>query len=129
MLVFNVMMLPGQELREFSVARPETGGGGDGGVQARSRRAGAIGGYAHVGNIKGVLASAKPDEAERWRQLGHTVSHKIIMPGKPDFEVLPGDVFERGARRFYNRMMPNDAGDLGHWTIFYCAERADIGDK
>ena len=121
MFAGNVFMMPGQELRDFTVSRPDT--------KTRSTengREGLTNGYKNTGTIKAILASARPDEIERWRQLDHPITHKIIMQRKPTFEILPGDIFERAGRRFYNQAIPNDVGDLGHWTIFYCEERADI---
>ena len=113
------MMTPGQELREFTVSKPETRSTDNG-------REGLINQYVEVGKIRAILAQAKPEEVQRWRQLNHPVTHKIIMQRKPPFEVKSGYIFERAGRRFYMQALPNDIGDLGHWTIFYCDERNDI---
>lgn len=119
MFAGNIMFLPGQELREFTVNKPDPKGTENG-------REGLTNGYIEVGIIRAILAAAKPEEIQRWRQINHPVTHKIIMQGKPTFEILPGDIFERVGRRFYNQSMPNDIGDLGNWTIFYCDERIDV---
>jgi hypothetical protein len=113
-----MMMVPGQELRTFAVKRPDK----------RETELGRVvsGGFEDLGEIKAILAAAKPEEREQWRQLSHPITHKIIMQGKPSYEVLPGYVFEYDKRRFYNQGMPYNVGDLGHWTIFYCDERTDI---
>jgi len=113
------MMLPGQELREFTVLRPETRGTANG-------REGITNQHETIGTIRAILAQAKPEEVQRWRQLGHPITHKIIMQHKPSFDIRPGDIFERAGRRFYHQMTPYDIGDIGRWTIFYCSERADI---
>jgi len=114
------MTVPGQKLREFTVSTPDP----DGHESELGRE--MIGGFIEIGKIKAVLAQAKPEEVQRWKQLNHPVSHKIIMQGKPGFDVKPGDIFERSGRRFYNEMIPYDVGDLGHWTIYYCIERSDV---
>ena len=115
----NVMMVPGQELRVFTVSRPRP-------RETENARAGLTDGFEYVGTIRGVLAQAKPEEIQRWRQLNHPITHKIIMQRTPPFDVKPGYIFERAGRRFYNQAIPYDVGDIGHFTIFYCDERADI---
>jgi hypothetical protein len=112
------MLVPGQELREFSVLRPET--------RETARGRDIINEYSEVARIRAILAQAKPEEMERWRQLNHPVTHKIIMQRRPPLDIKPGDVFERDGRRFFNVAMPYDVGDLGHWVIFYCDERMDV---
>ena len=114
-----VMITEGKALRTFNVWRPVTRGTDAG-------REGLTNSYENIGTIRGTLAQAKPEEVQRWRQLEHPVSHKIIMRKKPAFDVLPGDVLEYAGRRFYNTAVPYDVGGIGHFTIFYCNERTDI---
>ena len=119
MFTGNVMLMPGQELRDFTVSRPETRGTENG-------REGLTNQFQEVGKVRAILAQAKPEEVQRWRQLNHPITHKIIMQKKPSFDIRPGDIFERDGRRFYHQMSPYDLGDIGHWTIFYCDERHDV---
>jgi hypothetical protein len=118
MFAGNVMMMAGQEFRDFDVLRPES--------RETENSRNVINDYKKVGILRAVLAVAKPLEKEQWRQLGHPITHKIIMQHKSSFDVLPGDIFERAGRRFYNQTLPYNVGDLGHWTIFYCDERTDV---
>jgi hypothetical protein len=116
-----INLYPGQELREFKVLRTKN----------RETERGRIvsageGEEKTLGTIKAVLAAAKPSETERWRQLEHPVTHKIIQYGASGFEIRPGDVFEREGRRFYNQTLPYNIGGLNHWTIYYCDERTDV---
>ncbi len=111
-------LAPGQELKTFTVLRPE--------VRETDRGRAANNGYAEVGRIEAVLALARPEEIHRWNQLEHPISHKIIMQNRPAFDITPGDIFEMGGRRFYHRVMPHDPLDIGHLTIFYCDERTDV---
>jgi hypothetical protein len=76
--------------------------------------------------VKAVLALTQADEAERWRQLQHPVTHKIIMSGRADFDIRPGYVFERAGRRFHVQAIPHDLGDLGDWAVYLCVERGDV---
>jgi hypothetical protein len=115
------MLRPGQELREFKVFRPETRETELGRIVTNQLLESG-----EIGKVKAILAQATPEEIQRWRQLTHPITHKIIMRSKPDFEIKTGDVFERDGRRFYHQKSPVDVGDLGHWNIFYCEERSDV---
>jgi len=118
------MLMPGQELRDIEVLRPVT-------RKTENGRAGLINRFENVGCLRGILAAAKPEEIERWRQLNHPISHKVITQGSPDFEIRPGFCFAlrqvSGHRYFYNQTQPYNVGDLDHWIIFYCEERFDVG--
>jgi len=133
MFTGNVMLVPGQEIRMFTVYRPDRHETELGRVLRNSDT--------KIGNVMAILAAASTQEKERWRQLEHPITHKIIMQHTAPFEILPGDVFvydpqpkpnsqvkgaEQRPRRFYNQSSPYDIGDIGHWTIFYCEERSDI---
>lgn len=113
-----INLMPGQELREFDVYRNGTRRTDSGRVISN--------GAERLGAIRAVLAAAKPEEIERWRQLEHPVTHKIIQQGTPPFEIRPGDSFTRGDRRYIVQTAPYNVGDLGHWTIYYCDERSDV---
>lgn len=113
-----VMLRAGQELREFVVLKPER-------RDTESGRAGLTNQFVAIGKVRAILAQAKPDEIQRWRQLNHPITHKIIMQRLPDFPIMPGYIFEWNGRRFYHTEIPYNVGDIGHWSIFYCNERAD----
>ena len=135
MFTGNVMLVPGMEIRTFTVYRPERRETDIGRILRNDEQ--------KIGVIHAILAAAKPEEKERWRQLEHPITHKIIMQYTTPFEILAGDVFvydlqeygqdnrpdnrlEQKQRRFYNQAIPYDVGDIGHWNIFYCEERQDI---
>jgi hypothetical protein len=79
-----------------------------------------------VGKIEAILAQANSKERERWNQLGHPITHKIIQQFTSELDIRSGDIFERAGRRFYNAGMPYNPGDLGNWTIYYCEEGSDV---
>ena len=79
-----------------------------------------------IGEIRAVLAAAKPEETLRWRQLEHPVSHKIIQQGTAAFEIKPGDSLVHGGQRYIIQTAPYNPGGLNHWTIYYCDERSDV---
>jgi len=112
-----VNLLPGQALREFDVFRDADHRTASGRITSN--------GVERLGSIRAILAAAKPDEIERWRQLEHPVTHKIIQKGAAPFEIKAGDSLVRGEKRYIVQTAPYDPGDLHHWTIYYCEERSD----
>lgn len=112
-----INLTPGQELRVFTVYR-------DGEHKTASGRI-LMNGAERIGEIKAVLAAAKPEEKERWKQLEHPVTHKIIQQGVPPFEIKPGDAIVRGETRYIVQTAPYNPGGINHWTIYYCDERSD----
>lgn len=109
--------LPGQELREFEVYRS--------GELINVNGRVTLNGETKLGKIKAILAAARPEEVNRWKQIEHPVSHKIIQQGIAPFKIKPGDYFVRGEKRYINRTDPYNPGDIHHWTIYYCDERSD----
>lgn len=79
-----------------------------------------------LGTFLGILAQAQSDEKERWRQLTHPISHKIIQRGMPDFPLEVGDVFQCGETELILSAVPYNVAGLGHWVIYYCQERRDL---
>ncbi len=118
MFIGAINLVPGQELREFEVYR-------DGEHRTASGRV-VSNGTEVIGEIKAVLAAAKPEEIQRWRQLEHPVSHKIIQQGTAAFEIKPGDSLVCGERRYIVQTAPYNPSGLNHWTIYYCDERSDV---
>lgn len=113
-----INLVPGQELRQFDVYQ-------SGEYRTASGRIIANGG-GRLGSIRAVLAAAKPEETQRWRQLEHPVSHKIIQQGVPPFEIRPGDSLVQGSTRYIVQAAPYNVGSIGHWTVYYCDERSDV---
>ncbi len=113
-----IHLMPGQELREVDVCR-------DGNHRTASGRI-TSGGAERLGTIRAVLAAAKPEEIERWRQLEHPVTHKIIQQGTAPFGIRAGDSLVRGEKRYIIQTEPYNPGGLNHWTIYYCEERGDL---
>lgn len=118
MFAQGAFFVPGQELREFTVLRPGKRETENGRIVNNSDTP--------IGTIKAILAQAKPEEKERWRQLQHPITHKIIMPFAADKPEINAEyVFELDGRRFYMKGEPYNIGDLNRWTIYYCEERND----
>ena len=112
-----INLLPGQELKPFEVFRSGTRRTESGRVVDNARE--------KLGEIRAILAAAKPDEQQRWRQTEHPVSHKVIQQGVAAFEIRPGDFLEHGGKRYMVQTAPYNPGGINHWTIYYCDERSD----
>lgn len=77
-----------------------------------------------AGDLFGVIASADPNEQEKFKALKHEVTHTIVQRlGNARANV--GDVLINGARKFVVQAVDNPAG-LGQWYIYYAKERFDL---
>ena len=119
MFAGSVFFLPGKELKPFTVWKADD--------STRETANGRVlnNGYAETATFKGILAQAKPAEIERWKQLGHPVTHKIIQQGVCGTKITAGDVLECDGRRFFVQTEPYNPGGINEWTIYYCDDRSD----
>lgn len=107
-------LMPGNLYKDFTVEKKDRT------VSSRGR---AKSGYSDDGvTVRGILAEAKPQEKERWRQLQHPISHTIVQKGKP--KAAPEDRLIFGDRIFFIQGV-DEPGALGLWTIYYVEERFD----
>ena len=113
-----VFHLPGQELRTFEVCREAERKSATGRIYMDAESV--------IGTFRGILAAASPTEIERWRQLEHPVTHKIIQQGVAGFEIRPGDTIRYGDTRYIVQTEPYNPGGINHWTIYYCDKRGDV---
>ena len=118
MCIGAIHHVPGQELRTFTIRR-------EGERKTASGRV-ISNGAEPIGEVRAVLAAARPKEIQRWRQLEHPISHKIIQRGTAAVDVRPGDSLVCENRRYIVQAAPYNLGGLNHWTIYYCDERSDI---
>lgn len=83
-----------------------------------------------VGELRGTLAVATSSEKERWGQLSHPVSHKVILRGVPEISLLVGDILRwescGAMRELILNKIPYDVGGLGHYILIYGDERRDL---
>lgn len=90
-------------------------------------------GRLHQGNpalkaiVNCILSTAKPEEQQRFNQLGVMVTHTIIQRGSPVAKEQDIFVLAKGGketRRFRVQAVHNK-GELDIDTIYYCEERGD----
>lgn len=83
-----------------------------------------------LGTFSGVLAVASSSEKERWNQLSHPVTHKVILTGKIEIPLKIGDTLRWQSQGKEREMLlcgvPYDVGNLGHYVIVYGNERGDL---
>lgn len=81
-----------------------------------------------VGERRCILSIAKPDEQQRFGQMGVTVTHTIFHTGTP--AAKENDVFAllKGEEetRFFRVQAVQDHGEMDIFTTYYCEERGDI---
>ena len=74
-----------------------------------------------------ILSVAKPEESERFNQMGVTVTHTIIQRGVP--AAKEHDVFalvKNGVEtRHFEVQAVHNKGEMDIDTIYYCQERGD----
>ncbi len=74
-----------------------------------------------------ILSVARPEEAERYRQSGVTVTHTIFHPGLP--EAKENDVFAlvkgNAETCFFRVKEVHNHGEMSVFTTYYCEERSD----
>lgn len=115
----DMFLFYGQEVQKFTVLR-------SGAVTTSAGRV-LQNQLEEVGEISGVLAVARSEERERWKQLAHMVSHKVVVKSALPFSIRAGDVLRVGSRELIVSNVPYDVGGLGHFVVIYGNERNDLG--
>lgn len=81
-----------------------------------------------AGQRRCILSIAKPDEQQRFGQMGVTVTHTIFHTGTP--AAKENDVFAlvkgENETRFFRVQAIQDHGEMDVFTTYYCEERGDI---
>ena len=77
--------------------------------------------YNAKNTFNGILADAKPEEKERYKQLTHPITHTITHKGSP--KLKEEDKVSYNGRKFYVQGV-DDPAAIGLWTIYYVEERA-----
>ncbi len=79
------------------------------------------------GTVKCILSVAKPDEIERFSQIGVRVTHKIIQRGVPIAKEHDVFALKKGTTetRFFEVTAVHNKGELDIDTTYYCEERSD----
>lgn len=79
------------------------------------------------GTVRCILSIAKPEEVQRFNQIGVTVTHTIIQRGTPIAKEQDTFVLAKGGKetRRFRVQAAHNKGELGIDTVYYCEERSD----
>lgn len=77
-----------------------------------------------VGKLFGAISLCSPKEREQWNQLGHPITHKVVVEGMCDAHA--DDIIERDGRRFYVESNKN-SGALDMFNVLWCRELNGVG--
>ena len=77
--------------------------------------------------VKCILSVAKPEEQQRFNQIGVKVTHTIIQRGSPIAKEQDVFALLKGGRetRHFRVQAVHNKGELNIDTIYYCEERGD----
>ncbi len=75
--------------------------------------------------IKGSISAVSQEEKNRWKQMGHDVSHTIVIRGKT--QIQPEDILLYDDSRFDIAAVENP-GEVGIFQIVYCHKREGLGE-
>ena len=106
---------PGNELKTFEISRNVNATDEKGRVTTTS---GSI-----IGTFKGMISQARQSEQDRWKQMGHPISHTIVIKGISGAQAE--DTLLINGRFFYVQGKDNPA-ELGIYEILYCDERMGV---
>lgn len=112
----SVFLRPWQQNKTLTIVTKDTHTSAKG-------RVNASGGVNVKGSVRGTIATASQREIDKWKQLGHPVTHQIVCEGTQPADA--GDYFQAEGRNFYIHGK-EDPGELGHFTIYTCEERNDV---
>ena len=119
--MFRGLLRPGQGFQKFTILRRE------GDISSKGRP--YTGALSRCGGFDGIISSSSPSEIERFKQLGHTVTDKIIQQGTT-CRAKANDILElregKQTRRFLVHGDPRNPGELGHFLIYHVEERTDL---
>lgn len=79
-------------------------------------------------SIRCILSIAKPDEMERFNQLGVKVTHTLIQRGTPVAKEQNILVLVKNGKesRWFRIQAVHNKGELDIDTAYYCEERNDL---
>lgn len=78
--------------------------------------------------LRGILAEARPEEQQRYNQLGVHVTHTILQRGAPQAGINDLLVLVKAGTetRQFRIEAVHDKGEMGIETAYICEERGDI---
>lgn len=105
----NLMFVAGQQLRTFEVYRKGATKDAKGHVRYNEERC--------IGKIKASISTANQREVEKYKQMGHDITHTLVQQLRTI--VQAEDVLVMDGNRYYVKGVDNPAG-LNFYAIIHC---------
>jgi len=116
-----IFFTPGQQLKTFTLYKKGTN------VSARGRVTYAAE-QEPIGTFRATIAQASPKEQERWGQMGHPVTHKIVARGvSPVLAGAAAEMIVEHDGRFWAVEGVHDPSGLHFFYTLFCNERQGAG--
>jgi len=120
--MFRAILRPGQGFQRFTVWKR------NGEISDNGRP--LTGSLTSVGEILGIVAQATPSEQAQWKQLEHSITHKVIQVGA-EICAKPTDILElqtsiEAKKRFFLVQNVRDPAELGRFRVYLTEERSDL---
>ena len=80
------------------------------------------------GDTRCILSEAKPEERERYNQMGVKVTHSIIQRGSPIAKEQDVFALRKNGKetRWFRVQAVHNKGEMDIDTVYYCEERGDL---
>lgn len=111
-----IFLIPGQQLRKYDIYRKSSRTDEKGKVTYSVEEQ-------LIGTVSGSLVKVGQSEAERWKQQGHPITHKIVVRGTT--KAKAEDVLVFDGARYYVHAKENRA-QLGQFFSLYCEYRPGV---
>lgn len=119
--MFRAMLRPGQGFQRFTIIE-RNGGLSDNGRCLTSA-------LTPKGELIGIISQSTPSEQAHWRQLGHSITHKVIQIST-EISAKPTDILklETSAKkkRFFLVQNIRNPAELGRFRVYFTEERSDL---
>lgn len=117
---YPINLIPGQQLIKFAVySTSET-------VSDYGRVTSSQNTENLKGSILATISQANEHEVERWKQIGHPVSHTVVVHDQlfavQDVLVQAEDIIEKPTGERFMVQGVDDPSDLGFFKILYCEQ-------
>lgn len=116
-----IFFTPGQQLKTFTLYKKKTNVSPRGRVTYGTEEE-------PLGTFRGTIVQAGQREQERWGQMGHPITHKIVIRGiYPVLDEAEAETVVGTEGRFWTVQGTHDPSELHYFHALYCNERLGAG--
>ncbi len=80
------------------------------------------------GELIGIISQSTPSEQAHWKQLGHSITHKVIQIST-EMSAKPTDILElqtSAKKRLFLVQNVRNPAELGRFKVYFTEERSDL---